>query len=149
MVEKLSTWYECKVRMERTMENGALKKVTEIYVVEAMSYTEAEAKIIEEMTAFCSGEFEIKGIKEAPYKLIFFSDSTSACVQFFLAKLTFFIIDEKTGNEKRSAKKFLVEADGFRDAIDKIDKNMSGTMYDYLISSLSETQIFDVYQYEK
>lgn len=59
----MSKWFECKVRYDKTQENGTIKKVTEPYLVDALSFTEAEARIIEELTPYISGEFEVAGIK--------------------------------------------------------------------------------------
>ena len=56
-------WFECKVRYDKTMETGLLKKTTETYIVEALSFTEAERRFIEEMTPFISGEFTVTDIK--------------------------------------------------------------------------------------
>ena len=78
MRSRTSTWFECKIRYEKTMEDGSQKKVTELYVVDALSFTEAEASIIEEMSSYISGEFEVKDIKKAAYGEIFFSDSPFA-----------------------------------------------------------------------
>ena len=63
----MHTWFECKIRYEKVMENGMQKKVTEPYLVDALSFTEAEARIIEEMTPFISGEFTVSDIKRANY----------------------------------------------------------------------------------
>ena len=67
----MHTWFECKIRYEKTMENGMNKKVTEPYLVDALSFTEAEARIIEEMTPFISGEFTVSDIKRANYSELF------------------------------------------------------------------------------
>lgn len=67
----MHTWFECKIRYEKTMDNGMNKKVTEPYLVDALSFTEAEARIIEEMTPFISGEFTVSDIKRANYSELF------------------------------------------------------------------------------
>ena len=67
----MHTWFECKIRYEKVMENGMQKKVTEPYLVDALSFTEAEARIIEEMTPFISGEFTVSDIKRANYSELF------------------------------------------------------------------------------
>ena len=70
----MHTWFECKIRYEKTMENGMQKKVTEPYLVDALSFTEAEARIIEEMTPFITGEFTVSDIKRANYSELFPSE---------------------------------------------------------------------------
>ena len=59
----MHTWFECKIRYDKTQENGSIKKVTEPYLVDALSFTEAEARIIEEMTPFISGEVDVNAVK--------------------------------------------------------------------------------------
>lgn len=139
-------WFECKIRYEKTMENGMNKKVTEAYIVDALSFTEAEARIIEEMTPFISGEFTVSDIKRANYYELFFSDEIAAD-RWFKCKLTFITLDEKSGAEKKTSTNVLVQASDLRDAVKKVDEGMKGSMADYIISSIAETSIMDVYEY--
>ena len=142
----MHTWFECKIRYERVMENGMNKKVTEPYLVDALSFTEAEARIIEEMTPFISGEFTISDIKRANYSELFPSDEESAD-RWFKCKLIFITLDDKSGAEKKTSTQVLVQAADLRDAVKKLDEGMNGTMADYQIASVSETPIMDVYPY--
>ena len=130
------------------MEDGLQKKVTETYTTDALSFTEAEQRIMEEMSSYISGEFDIKDIKIAPYKEIFFSDADSAD-RWYKAKLQFITIDEKTAKEKRASVTYLVNAGTLNGAVKNIDEVMGGTMIDYVIASVAETQIMDVYEYGK
>ena len=98
MRSRTAEWFECKIRYEKTMEDGMQKKVTETYTVDALSFTEAEQRIMEEMSAYISGEFEVADIKKAAYKEIFFSDDDSAD-RWYKTKLQFITIDEKTDKE--------------------------------------------------
>ena len=141
------TWFECKIRYEKTMENGMVKKVTEPYLVDALSFTEAEARIIEEMKPFISGEFTVSDIKRANYSELFFSDEEAAD-RWFKSKLLFITLDEKSGNEKKVASNVLIQAADLRDAVKKLDEGMKGSMADYEIASMAETAIMDVYRYE-
>ena len=143
----MHTWFECKIRYEKTMENGMQKKVTEPYLVDALSFTEAEARIIEEMTPFISGEFTITDIKRANYNELFPTDDEGAD-KWFKCKLTFITLDEKSGAEKKTSTQVLVQAADLRDAVKKLDEGMKGTMADYQIGSVAETAIMDVYPYE-
>ena len=142
----MHTWFECKIRYERVMENGMNKKVTEPYLVDALSFTEAEARIIEEMTPFISGEFTISDIKRANYSELFPSDEASVD-RWFKCKLFFITLDDKSGAEKKTSTQVLVQAADLRDAVKKLDEGMKGTMADYQIASVSETAIMDVYPY--
>lgn len=148
MRSRTSTWFECKIRYEKTMEDGSQKKVTELYVVDALSFTEAEASIIEEMSSYISGEFEVKDIKKAAYGEIFFSDSPSAD-RWYKTKLQFITIDDKTEKEKNSNVNYLVHGSTLPGAVKSIDEVMGGTMIDYVIASIAETQIMDVFEHNQ
>lgn len=143
----MHNWFTCKIRYEKTMENGMNKKVTEPYLVDALSFTEAESRIIEEMTPFFQGEFVVAGVARANYNEIFPSEEESAD-HWYKCKLWFITLDEKTGVEKRTASNVLVQASDLRDAIKKLDEGMKGTMADYVIAFVQETTIMDVYPYE-
>ena len=142
----MHTWFECKIRYEKVMENGMNKKVTEPYLVDALSFTEAEARIIEEMTPFISGEFTVSDIKRANYSELFPSEEEAAD-RWFKCKLVFITLDEKSGAEKKTSTQVLVQAADLRDAVKKLDEGMKGTMADYQIASVAETAIMDVYPY--
>ncbi len=142
----MHNWFECKIRYEKTMENGMNKKVTEPYLVDALSFTEAEARIIEEMTPFISGEFTVSDIKRTNYSELFPSEEEAAD-RWFKCKLVFITLDEKSGAEKKTSTQVLVQAADLRDAVKKLDEGMKGTMVDYQIASVAETAIMDVYPY--
>ena len=142
----MHTWFECKVRYEKTLENGMNKKVTEPYLVDALSFTEAETRIIEEVSPYISGEFTIADIKRANYTELFFCEEDSAD-RWFKCKLTFISLDEKSGAEKKTSSNVLVQAADLRDAVKKLDEGMKGSMMDYVISSMAETAIMDVFPF--
>ena len=146
MRSRTATWFECKIRYEKTMEDGMQKKVTEAYVVDALSFSEAEERIIEEMSSYISGEFNVTDIKKAPYGEIFFSDLELAD-KWYKAKLQFITIDEKTEKEKRSTVNYLVQAGSFNGAVKSIDEVMGSTMIDYVVSSIAETSLMDVFEH--
>lgn len=140
------TWFECKIKYDKIAENGMNKTVTEPYLVDALSFTEAEARIIEEMTPYISGEFTISDIKRANYSELFESDEESAD-RWFKCKLVFITIDEKSAVEKKTSTMVLVQASDLRDAVKKLDEGMKGTMADYEIASVTETPIMDIFPY--
>ena len=146
MRSRTANWFECKINYEKTMEDGLQKKVNENYTVDALSFTEAEKRIMEEMSSYISGEFTVKDIKIASYKEIFFSDDPSAD-RWYKAKLQFITIDEKTEKEKRSTVSYLVQAGSFNGAVKNIEEVMGGTMIDYVIASIAESTLMDVYEY--
>lgn len=141
-------WFECKVIYEKPVENtAAVKKVPELYLVDALSFTEAEARIIEEMTPFITGTFEVSDIKRAKYNELFFCDEETAD-RWFKSKVYFVILDEKSGKEKKTANNFLVQAANLKDAVKKLEDGLKNTMMDYYIASMAETAIMDVYPYK-
>lgn len=142
----MHTWFECKIRYEKTMENGMVKKVNEPYLVDALSFTEAEARIIEEISPFVTGEFTVSDIKRANYSELFPSEEEAAD-KWFKCKLIFIMLDEKSGAEKKTSTQVLVQAADLRDAVKKLDEGMKGTMADYQIGMVSETPIMDVYPF--
>jgi hypothetical protein len=148
MRSRTANWFECKIRYEKVMEDGLQKKVNENYVVDALSFSEAEKRIIEEMSSYISGQFDVADIKKAAYGEIFFSDDDLAD-KWYKAKLQFITIDEKTEKEKRSAVTYLVQAGSFNAAVKNIEEVMSGTMIDYVIASIAETTLMDVFEYGK
>ena len=143
----MNKWFECKVKYVKTMENGLEKPVTETYLVDALSFTEAEKRFLEEIRPVMSGEFEVTSIKPVKFSDVFFCDLESAD-KWFKCKLVYITVDEKSGAEKKSASLSLVQAADLREAIKYLDEQMKGTIGDYQIAQVSETLIMDVYPYK-
>lgn len=125
------------------MENGVVKKVNEPYLVDALSFTEAEARIIEEQTPFISGEFSVSAVKRTKIAEIFWDDSAD---KWYLVKVAFITIDEKTAAEKKSTSLILVAAKDFQNALENFLEGMKSTLADYEIVSITETPLMDVYK---
>ena len=143
----INKWFECKVKYVKTMENGLEKPVTETYLVDALSFTEAEKRFLEEIRPFMYGEFEVDNIARVKISDIFFNDKESAD-KWYKCKLSFISVDEKNGAEKRSNAFFFVQASDLRDAIKYLDEQMKGTIGDWEIIAVQETLIMDVFPYE-
>ena len=141
----MANWFECKVCYKKTMENGTSKKVNEPFLLDALSFTEAEARIIEERTPYISGDFSISTVKRTNIAEIFWDDSAE---KWYLVKVAFITIDEKTAAEKKTTQQILVAANNFQGALDAFDEGMKGTMADYEIASITETPLMDVYPLE-
>ena len=144
----MKTWFECRIRYEKTMADGMNKKVTEPYLVDALSFTEAEARIIEQMAPYISGEFTVRDIKRGSYSEIFYTDEVSAD-RWYKSRLGFVTLDEKNRKEKVSYTNVLVQACDLRDAVKNLDEGMKGSMADYVVKLIQETDIMDVYEYER
>lgn len=139
----MAQWFECKVRYDKLMENGIQKKVNEPYMVDALSFTEAEARIIEEVTPFISGDFSVSTVKRTNISEIFWDDSAD---KWYHVKVNFITIDEKSAVEKKTTSHILVAATDFKGALDNFMEGMKGTMADFEIASIAETTIMDVYK---
>lgn len=139
----MSRFIETKVSFDKMLENGSVKKVTEPYLVDALSFTEAEARITEEIRPFISGEFTVSAVKKSNIAELFFDESGD---RWYKVKAMFISIDEKSGAEKKKASYFLVQASNFKEALDNFIAGMKGTVSDYEIASISETAIMDVYR---
>ena len=134
----MANWFECKVRYDKMMENGAVKKVNEPYLVDALSFTEAEARIIEERTPYISGDFSVSAVKRTKIAEIFWNDDEAAD-RFYTVKVAFITIDEKTGVEKKASTLMLVQAGNFKEALDHFLDGMKGTMADFEIQTAIRT----------
>ena len=140
----MHNWFECKISYEKTAENGTQKKVTEAYLVDALSFTEAEARIITETRPYITGEFTVMDIKRARYAESFLNDNGD---RFYRAKINLITLDEKSGTEKETAVQMLVQASTIHDAIAVIDNGMKGTITDYVIASVMETAVLDIFPF--
>ena len=146
MRTRVATWIETKVKYQKTLEDGTEKMVTEPYVVDALSFTEAESSITDEMSVYVSGEFYVKAVKQANYSEIFFSDVVDDDC-WYKAKLQFITIDDKTEKEKRTNVTYLVQAKSLARALRYVDEMMGKTMIDYETIAITKTNIFDVFEH--
>jgi hypothetical protein len=126
------------------MENGVQKRVTEPYLVDALSFTEAEARIIEEMKPYISGEFTVANIKRARIAELFTNENGDRYYKF---KVVFISLDEKNGTEKRTSVTMLAQASDIKEAIAVLEEGMKGTIDDYAIVSVIETMIMDIFPF--
>ena len=135
--------FECGIRYEKTLENGMQKKVTELYIVDALSFTEAESRIIGEMECFISGEFAVVSEKITNYSELVEGPGDKWCK----VKINLITLDEKTMSEKKSPVYMLVQASDIDDARKRLNEHMRGTMADWVCEAVQETKIMDVFLY--
>lgn len=143
----MHNFFECKIRYEKVMDDGKNKKVTEPYLVDALSFTEAEKRIIEEMKPFITGEFTVEAIKRYNVTELFECDDSDADT-WFRVKANFITLDEKSGLEKKAASYMLVQASDIKDAQKRFEEGMKGTLSDYQVEKILETKIMDVYEHK-
>ena len=147
MKSRVSKYYEVKIQYQKMLEDGKGKKVTEQYVVEALSFTEAESRITEEMSAYIADSFDVVAEKIAPYNEIFLSDN-STDDKWFVSKVAFITIDEKTMKEKKQTLRYLVQAATSKLALDYTNEMFFHGMSDYIIDAVQDTPTLDVFLYE-
>lgn len=147
ITSKVAEWYETSIRYEKTMEDGSQKYVTEKYAVEAVNFTDAEASIVKEMSAYISGDFKILAIQRAPYSEVFFTHDAKG-ERWYRVKVAFVTLDEKSGKEKKSKFVYLMQANSLEAARKNIAEVLDGRMNDYEIASVSETKVLEAYTAE-
>lgn len=138
------TWYECKVKYRKTHESGDSKVTTETYLLDAVSYTEAEKRISEEMKAYTSEEFLIKNIKLANLAEVHPFENSD---RWFKVKTSLIAYDDESGKEKKSNMYLLIQANDVKEAFENTTQAMQNTMGDYSIPAISESAIVDVFPY--
>lgn len=137
-------WYECKVKYRKTHESGEQKMTTETYLLDAVSYTEAESRITEEMKAYTSEEFMITNIKVANLSEVHPFENSD---RWFKVKVALIAFDEQSGKEKKSNIYLLIQANDVKEAFENTEQAMQNTMGDYTIPAITESPILDVFPY--
>lgn len=140
----MAQYFEVVIKYDKMQENGSVKRVSEKYIADALTCTEAESRVTEEMQPFISGDFLATSVKQTAISEIF----NPGADRYWLAKVAFITFDERTGKEKRTISQMLVGAPDFTNAVEEFNGGMKGTMADFEIVSLSETPIMDVFRWE-
>ena len=139
----MSNWFECKVKYQKVDENGKQKGVAENYMVDAVSFTDAEARITKELEQYAGlGEFVVASIKTANYTEIIPNESGD---RWFKCKAVFISYDEKSGKERRSSSNMLVQATDVKDAYEVLSKALSTSVADFTIPAINESSIMDIF----
>ena len=144
----MNYWFECKVSYERQADSMGMKKVSESYLVDALSFTEAEKRIIKEIRPFVSiGELEVVNIRRARIAELFLNEEAEDD-RYFRAKVNFITVDEKSGSEKKTSATMIVKSDSLPNAVTELKAQLDSQMASYEIAAVTDTQILDVFQYE-
>jgi hypothetical protein len=142
-------WFECKVKYEKTIEDGNIVNISESYLVDALSFTEAEGRIIEEMKPFISGEFQVANIKRVKISEMFFNPNTDKeDNRWYKSKVNYITFDEESKTEKRTAQTMYVQAADIKSALVALETGLSSSMADNEIVNIAETLVIEVYKYE-
>jgi len=140
----MNTWFECTAKYIKMDENGHEKKASETYMLDAISFTEAESRIYKELQTMVSGEFMVTKISKTRISEIIPSDNGD---RWYKARVAFITIDEESGKEKRTSQSVLVFSNNVKEAYDQIIEAMQGMMADFEISGINESSILDVFPY--
>lgn len=140
----MPNWFTCKIKLDRNQDDGSLKKVTETYLVNALSFTEAEARIIEYISEDASEEMVIPNIAKANFSDVF-PDETGEI--WYKAKVSFISIDETAGKEKKISQFMLIQAEDLEKAVESLKEQFKGFTVPYDIHAITETNILDVVEY--
>ena len=144
----MNYWFECKVSYERQADSMGMKKVSESYLVDALSFTEAEKRIIKEVRPFVSvGELEVVNIRRARIAELFLNEEAEDDC-YFRARVNFITVDEKSGSEKKTSATMIVKSDSLPNAVTELKAQLDSQMASYEIAAVTDTQILDVFQYE-
>ena len=141
----IQNWFEVKVKYEKTLDEGKISKVSELYLFDALNFADAENRANEELIPFISGEFIASSIRRARINEMFFNENGS---KWYRAKVNFISLDEEKGIEKKTATTMMVQASDIKDALEVLVAGMKGTMADYEVAGINETMILDVYKYK-
>lgn len=142
----MNSWFECKVKYERTVETGGIKKVSETYLVDAMTFTDAENRILREMAgSVTQGELEVTAVKKDRIAELF-ADPTGD--KWYRCRVMFVTLDEKSGVEKKTPSVMMVQARSFQEAVKNLTDGMKGTLSDWEIHTIAETTLLDVFGME-
>lgn len=141
----MAMYFECKLRYEKMQENGVVKKVTESYIVDSMSFTEAEERITREMLPYISGDFSVVAIKRTKIAEIFHDEEAD---KWWLVKVNFITLNEKTGKEKKTTSLILVQANDSDSAQKNFIEGMKGTVADFEIAGINETAYIEVFLHQ-
>jgi len=142
----MSTWFECKAKYQKTDQNGKEKTLTEPYLVDAVSFTDAEKRINELLEPYISGEFKVTNIKIANFSELI---PNEACDRWFKCKVTFIGFNEEKNTETKTNTYMLVQANTVKQAYEFIENAMKGTVSDYEIPSIQESPLKDVFPYSE
>ncbi|GAB3331683.1 DUF4494 domain-containing protein [Marivirga atlantica] len=139
----MKQWFLCKVKYQKEDENGRLKSVTEPYLVDAVSFTEAETRIYEEMGERVRGEFMITGISKSKIIDVFNYEDIDI---WFKCKVVYYVAEE-SGKEKKIVNQMIVTAHNVKEAYDRIYESLNNMLVSFQVPEVIESPIIEVFNY--
>ncbi len=140
----MNSWYTVKVKFTKEFNDGTLKRVTEPYLISALSFTESEARVYKEIGEFVRGEFLVTGISKTDFADIFHYDDAD---DWFKCQVSYVTEDADSGKEKRVNNNFLVSAHNVKEAYERIEESLKGLMVSYEIPKINKTSIVEIFPY--
>lgn len=141
----MNNWFTVKVKYTKQLENGTFKRVTEPYLLASMTFTDAEARIYEELGSIIRGEFSVIGISRTEIHDIFHHEDSD---EWFKIKISFKNEGEE-GKGKKVSQSFLISAHSVKDACERLKENLQGMMIDYTITSAVVSPIVEIFPYRE
>jgi len=141
----MHNWFITGIKYDKTAEEGKVVNVKENYLVDALSFTEAEARINKEMKPFISGEFIVSRVGRARINELFANPNGD---KWYRCRVNFISLDEEKRIEKKTATTMFVQANDLKEAWDGLKEGMKGSMADYRVFAITETDIMDVFPFE-
>lgn len=142
----MNSWFKVKVKYTKQLESGSFKRVSEPYLLSAMTFTDAEARIYEELGTFIRGEFTVMGISREEIQDIFQYDDAET---WFMCKVSYDNIDEDTDKKKTLTQKFLVSAKTVKESYERIEESLATLMIDFQITSIIASPIVEIFPYKE
>jgi len=142
----MNSWFTVKVKYTKQLENGSFKRVSEPYLLAAMTFTDAEARIYEELGTTIRGEFQVTGIARTDLHDIFQYDDTET---WFKCKVTYDRMDEEGEKAKTVSQNFLVSASNVKEAYERTVESLSTMMIDFVIASIVSSPIVEIFPYRE
>jgi hypothetical protein len=142
----MNNWFTVKVKYTKQLENGAFKRVTEPYLLAAMTFTDAEARIYEELGQIIRGEFNVVGITRTEIHDIFLYDDADV---WYKVKLTYDSVDAEAEKAKKVTQNFLVSASSVKEAYDRIKESLSTLLVDFVIPMITVSPIVEIFPYQE
>jgi len=142
----MNKWYSVKTKYTKQLENGTFKRVTEIYLLAAMTFTDAEARIYEELGKIIRGEFVVSAIKEENVHDIFHYEDSDL---WFKCKITYESQDVDSEKSKKIVQYFLVSAHSVKEAYERIQESLSTLMVDFQVPGVNVSKIVDIFPFNE
>lgn len=140
----MNSWFTVKVRYTKQLENGCFKRVSEPYLVAAMTFTDAEARIFEELASSIRGEFSVINIARTDFHDIFqYEDSDT----WYKCKISFEGASEDSEKPKKVSQNFLIGASSVKEATERLTESLSTLMVDFNVTSVNVTGIVDIFPF--